>query len=55
MSEFQYHSFLNVDYEPAFDALNAVLTPPNPIQDLLDQQVIAHQQTGELMGRLFLG
>lgn len=54
MSKFQYHSFINVDYEPAFEALNAVLTPPNPIQDLLDQQVSAYRQTGSLMGAAIL-
>ncbi|MGD8404433.1 MAG: TIR domain-containing protein, partial [Anaerolineales bacterium] len=54
MSKFQYHSFIDVDYEPAFEALNAILTPPNPIQDLLDQQVGAYQQTGNLMGAAIL-
>lgn len=54
MSDFQYHSFVNVDYEPAFEALNAVLTPPNPIQDLLEQQVSAYRQTGNLMGSAIL-
>ena len=54
MSKFQYHSFVNVDYEPAFEMLNAVLTPPNPIQDLLEQQVNAYWQTGELMGAAIL-
>ena len=38
MSKFQYHSFVNVDYETSFDGLNAVLTPKNPIQDLLDRK-----------------
>ena len=52
--KFQYHSFVGVAYEKAFDALNAVLTPPNPIQDLLDQQVNAYSQTGELMGAAIL-
>jgi len=54
MSDFQYHSFVNLDYEAAFEGLNAVLTPPNPIQDLLEQQVSAYQQTGELMGAAML-
>ena len=54
VSKFQYHSFVDIKYEEAFKALNAVLTPPNPIQDLLDQQVVVYQQTGELMGEAIL-
>ena len=38
MNKFQYHSFINVEYETSFDKLNAVLTPKNPIQDLLDRK-----------------
>jgi hypothetical protein len=38
MSKFQYHSFVNVDYEISFAALNSVLTPKNPVQDLLAQK-----------------
>lgn len=37
-SKFQYHSFVNIDYETAFDALKSVLTPQNPIRDLLDRK-----------------
>jgi len=54
MSKFQYHSFIDVDYEAAFEGLNAVLTPPNPIQDLLEQQVNAYRQTRSLMGAAML-
>jgi WD40 repeat protein len=43
------------DFEVAFEALADALTPPNPIQDLLDQQVQAYQQTGELLGDSLLG
>lgn len=38
MSKFQYHSFLNVDYESSFRGLNSVLLPQNPVQDLLEQK-----------------
>ena len=54
MSDFQYHSFVNVDYESAFEAFNAILMPPNPVQDLLDQQVNVYRQTGEIMGAAIL-
>ena len=52
--KYQYHSFVGKDYQTAFDALVAALTPPNPIQDLLDQQVQAYEQTGELIGEAIL-
>jgi GAF domain-containing protein len=51
MNEFQYHSIINVEYESAFGTLHAALTPPNPIQDLLDQQVNAYHRTGDLMSK----
>ena len=54
ISKFQYHNFVGVEYAGAFQELNAVLTPPNPIQDLLDQQVSAYQQTNALMGDAIL-
>lgn len=50
----QCHSFIDIDYQTAFDSLNAVLTPPNPIQDLLDQQMIAYVKHGELIGSALL-
>lgn len=53
-SQFQFHSFLDIEYKKAFQAIHAVLTPPNPIQDLLDQQVSAYRQTGSLMGAAIL-
>ena len=54
-AKFQYHNFVGVDSQVAFDALNAILTPPNPIQDLLDQQVNPYQQAGALMSEAVLG
>ncbi len=54
-AKFQYHNFVGVEYQKAFDVLNAILTPPNPIQDLLDQQVNAFRQTGALMSDAVLG
>ena len=54
-AKFQYHNFVGVNYQIAFDALNTILTPPNPIQDLLDQQVNAYKQTGALMSEAILG
>ncbi len=50
----QCHSFVDIDYQTAFDSLNAVLTPPNPIQDLLDQQMVAYVKHGELIGSALL-
>ena len=47
---YQYIDFTNTPHETAFNALVSVLTPPNPIQDLLDQQVNAYRQTESLIG-----
>ena len=52
--KYQYHSFVEKEYQSAFDDLIAALTPPNPIQDLLSQQLQTHQQTGELIGEAIL-
>ena len=54
LEEYQWIDFVNKPYNIAFNALVAALTPPNPIQDLLDQQVQAYQQTGELIGEAIL-
>jgi len=54
LEEYQWIDFVDTSHEIAFDALVAALTPPNPIQDLLDQQVQAYQQTGELIGEAIL-
>ncbi len=36
--KFQYHSFVNVDYGPAFDAFKSALTPQDPIREMLDRK-----------------
>lgn len=54
LDEYQWIDFVNVLHETAFDALVAALTPPNPIQDLLDQQVQAYRQTGALIDEAIL-
>jgi hypothetical protein len=54
LEEYQWIDSVDTPHEVAFDALVAALTPPNPIQDLLDQQVQAYQQTGELIGEAIL-
>jgi hypothetical protein len=54
MEEIQYTDFTNKDYDTAFKQLVDALTPPNPLQDLLDQQVSAYRQTGELIGEALL-
>jgi len=51
----QYINFSNQTYQAAFGALVKRLTPPNPLQDLLEQQVYAYQQTGDLIGEAMLG
>jgi tetratricopeptide (TPR) repeat protein len=47
--KFQYHNFVGVDYQTGFNALQALLTPPNPTQVLLDQEVNTYLQTGDLL------
>ncbi len=54
MEELQYIDFHAKPFDAAFEQLLGALTPPNPLQDLLDQQVKAHQQTGELIGEALL-
>jgi WD40 repeat protein len=54
LEDYQWVDFVDQPCETAFDALVEDLTPPNPIQDLLDQQVQAHQQTGALIGEAIL-
>ncbi|MBN1963740.1 MAG: TIR domain-containing protein, partial [Anaerolineae bacterium] len=54
MEEIQYIDFVNQGYEHGLQALIEALTPPNPLQDLLDYQVKAYQQTGELLGEALL-
>lgn len=54
LEEYQWVSFVNVPYAIALNSLVAALTPPNPMQDLLDEQVNAHHQTGQLLGEEIL-
>ncbi|MBU0510526.1 MAG: WD40 repeat domain-containing protein, partial [Chloroflexi bacterium] len=54
MDQYQYIDFVNKTYGDALKLLEEALTPTNPIQDLLDQQVNAYKQTGELMGAAIL-
>jgi signal transduction histidine kinase len=53
-NKFQYHSFLNTDYQTAFKSLNAILMPPNPYQDILEMQVSTYQRTGALIDESLL-
>jgi YVTN family beta-propeller protein len=54
MDEIQFIDFYSTEYEIAFQQLLKALAPPNPIQDLLDQQVIAYRQTEDLIGDAML-
>ena len=54
VEKFQYTNFVGVDYDTAFEELVAALTPPNPLQDLLEQQMAAYQEHGELLGEALL-
>ena len=52
--KFQYTDFCGVDYDTAFEELVAALTPPNPLEDLLEQQMAAYREHGELLGEALL-
>jgi YVTN family beta-propeller protein len=54
VEKFQYTNFVGVDYDTALEELVAALTPPNPLQDLLEQQMAAYQEHGELLGEALL-
>lgn len=54
LEEYQWIDFNSTSHKRAFNALVTALTPPNPIQELLDQQVYAYKQTGELIGEAIL-
>ena len=54
MDEIQYIDLFNPSYEEGFVEVLKALTPPNPVQDLLDQQMIAYRQTGDLIGAAML-
>lgn len=54
LEQYQYINFANKPYKFAFTNLLNILTPPNPIQDLLKQQVDAYRSTGQLIGNAIL-
>ena len=49
LEEYQWIDFVDTKYDIAFGALIGALTPPNPIQDLLDIEVTQYTQTGDLI------
>jgi hypothetical protein len=49
MSKYQYHQFKGENDKKSFDALNAALTPPNPVQDLMDRKHYDYETYGLLM------
>jgi len=49
LEEYQWIDFANASYEAGFQKLVKALTPPNPIQDLLDQRVLHYKQTRVLI------
>ena len=54
MEELQFIDFANQPYETGFAQLIDALTPPNYLQDMLDQQVDAYQRTQALIGEALL-
>ena len=54
MEELQFIDFANQPYETGFAQLVDALTPPNYLQDMLDQQVDAYQRTQALIGEALL-
>ena len=54
LHEVQYINFTDKSYEQAFEELKSALTPPNPVQDLLDQELKAYRATGDLIGEAIL-
>ncbi len=54
MEEVQYIDFHAKPYDTAYRQLIDALTPRNPLQDMLDQQVQAYRQTGEIIGEALL-
>ena len=49
LEEYQWIDFVNLPYERAFHNLANALTPPNPLQDLLNQEVWNFKQNGVLI------
>ena len=39
--KYQYHSFVGKEYQTAFEELKNALTPPNPTQELLEQECMS--------------
>jgi len=54
LEEYQWIDFVDTSHETAFNTLVAALTPPNPIQELLDQELHAYRETGDLIGEAIL-
>ncbi len=54
MDEIQFIDFTKLSYEDGFEELLKSLSPPNPVQDLLDEQMHAHRETGDLIGAAML-
>ena len=54
LEEYQWIDFVNKPYDFAYTDLVKALTPPNPVQELLEQQLNAYRQTGELIGETVL-
>lgn len=54
IDEIQYIDFTKYSYDHALALLLKSLAPPNPLQDMLDQQLVAYRQTGDLMGEALL-
>lgn len=52
--KFQNHSFVDTSYSEALSDLIDVLIPPNPIQDLLDQQVKLFEDSEMLLSHSML-
>ncbi len=48
--ELQYHDFLAVDFDAAFEKLCAVLGRPDPVQELLDDRQKIYAKSGVLIG-----
>lgn len=49
LEKFQWVSFIDSPYETALDKLAAALTPPNLMQDFLNQELKNHKLTGGLI------
>lgn len=52
--KYQSHNFVDIPYDEAVASFIQSLVPPNPIQDLLDQQVKFYEESEMLLGRSML-